>query len=434
MSEKVEVIVVGAGLAGLGCAYHLAGAGAEVLVVERGDYPGSKNVSGGRLYLEPVRRFYPELLSEAAIGQVPFERAVVKERLSMVSEAGATSLELLAPQLAGPIPHSVTVLRARFDAWLAEQVTRRGGMIAPRYKVDDLVWDGEQGAGIVSAGDEIRSEVVVAADGALSFIAERAGLRPRHDPDHFALGMKEIIELPAQVIEDRFGLLPGQGAAQLYFGDITQGMMGGGFIYTNQESLSLGLVLGMGAMLGRGSALQAHELLDRFKDRPEIAPSIAGGRLVEYSAHAIPEASSRAMPRLTRDGLLVLGDAAGLALNMGVTVRGMDFALASGAMAADAILAARQAGDFSSAGLRGYEAALQASFVRRDQRTFAHMHAFLHNPRLYRAYPDLAVSVLEDVLHIGEDPKRGLFSTALRALRRMPTRQLLGDLWRARRL
>jgi electron transfer flavoprotein-quinone oxidoreductase len=317
---------------------------------------------------------------------------------------------------------------------LAEQASQRGAMVVPRYKVDDLVWQDSQVTGIVAAGDEIRADVVVAADGALSFLAERAGLRGRHDPDHFALGMKEVIELPGQVIQDRFGLQPGQGAAQLYFGAITRGLMGGGFVYTNRESLSIGIVVGMGSMADRGSAMQAHELLEVFKSRPEVAPLLAGGRVLEYSAHAIPEASHLAMPRLVGDGVMVLGDAAGLALNMGVTVRGMDLALASGAMAAQVILDARREGDFSTRSLARYEAALQGSFVQRDQRTFARMHAFLQNPRLYSSYPELVVGLLEGILHIGDAPKQGLFGTAVRAMRRVPARHLLRDLWQLRRL
>ena len=83
----------------------------------------------------------------------------------------------------------------------------------------------------------------MAADGALSFIAEKAGLRKRLAAKNYAVAAKEVIELPAQTIEDRFGLDEGEGAAQLYFGSLTQGMSGGGFLYTNRESLSLGLVI-----------------------------------------------------------------------------------------------------------------------------------------------------------------------------------------------
>lgn len=434
MSEKVDVVVVGAGLAGLGAAYHLSAAGLEVLVVERGDYPGSKNVTGGRLYLGPVRPYYPELFAEDKLADIPFERSVVKERFTLTAANGGTTIELHAPQFNGPPPHSLTLLRAEFDSWLASQADDRGAIVVPGYKVDDLLWEGERIVGIQSAGDEIRSDVVVAADGALSFIAEKAGLRDRHDPADFALGVKEILELPAEMIEERFGLGPGQGAAQLAFGSISQGMMGGGFIYTNKQSLSIGMVVGMGAMISRGPSFQAHELLDAFKSRPEIAPLIAGGRVLEYSAHAIPEATDQAMPRLVRDGLVVVGDAAGFALNMGVTVRGMDFALASGALAAEAILEAKEREDFGTSSLASYETKLQRSFIRKDLKRFAGMHRFLQNPRLYRDYPEMAYGLLESLLKIDEAPKPGLFRSALRAIRGVSLVKLAGDFLAARRL
>ena len=65
MSEKFEAIVVGGGLAGLSAAYCLARDGVEVLVVERGDYCGAKNVTGGRLYLNPVRHLLPDIWDTA---------------------------------------------------------------------------------------------------------------------------------------------------------------------------------------------------------------------------------------------------------------------------------------------------------------------------------------------------------------------------------
>src|SRR5512138_3105294 len=89
MADKVDVVVIGAGLAGLAAAYHLAAAGIETIVVERGDYPGSKNVTGGRLYLEPVRPYFPT----AFWNEAPFERAVVKERLSVMAEQASTTVE-----------------------------------------------------------------------------------------------------------------------------------------------------------------------------------------------------------------------------------------------------------------------------------------------------------------------------------------------------
>jgi electron transfer flavoprotein-quinone oxidoreductase len=434
MTEKVDVVVVGAGLAGLGAAYHLAGAGAEVLVVERGDYPGSKNVTGGRLYLNPVRPYYPELLTHDHDSTPPFERAVVKERLTVLADSGGASLEAHIPRFSAGDPHSVTILRGVFDRWLAERAVERGALVVSGYKVDDLVRESGRVVGVVAGGDEVRSDVVIAADGALSFIAERAGLRPRHEPAHFALGIKEVIELPAEEIEERFGLAPGEGLAALFFGTITHGMPGGGFLYTNRESLSAGIVVGMGAMVAHGPGVEASALLEEFKARPEVAPLISGGSVAEYSAHAIPETSNQAMPRLVGDGLIVVGDAAGLALNMGISVRGMDFALASGALAAQAVLEAKKRGDFSADSLSRYETAMRASFVLQDQSSFAGMHSFLENPRLYELYPRTLLKLLESLFKVGEGPKPKLWKSGTGVVRDIPLKQALMDLWRMRKL
>jgi electron transfer flavoprotein-quinone oxidoreductase len=410
--EKLEVVVVGAGVAGLATAMVLAEAGVEVLVVERGDYPGSKNVTGGRLYLEPVRPYLPDLWDEA-----PLERHVVKERLTMLSPVASTSVEVSSERFRQPPYPSYTLLHSTFDRWFADQAAECGALIIPGYKVDDLVVEDGRVVGIVSAGDEIRADAIVAADGVLSFMAEKAGLRAELAPKDYAVAAKEVIELPAKTIEERFGVEEGEGVAQLFFGSLTQGMFGGGFLYTNKESLSLGLVLAIHDLMEKEPPVSPHDLLEAFKERPEIRPLIAGGHPVEYSAHIIPEGGFRALPRLVTDGLVVVGDAAGLALNMGVTVRGLDFALASGVMAARALLRAREQADFSASSLAYYEVLLQDSFVWKDLQTFQHMPEFLSNPRLRDFYPSVICNLLEQVMWIGEEPKEKLSATILRTAR-----------------
>jgi electron transfer flavoprotein-quinone oxidoreductase len=160
-----------------------------------------------------------------------------------------------------------------------------------------------------------------------------------------------------------------------------------------------------------------HDLLEKFKAKPEIKPLIAGGHPVEYSAHIIPEGGFRALPRLVTDGLVVVGDAAGLALNMGITVRGLDFALASGVMAARALLRARGQADFSAASLAHYEELLQDSFVWKDLHTFRDMPGFLSNPRIRDLYPSVICNLMEELLWIGEEPKEKLSATLLRTAR-----------------
>lgn len=419
--EKVEFVVVGAGLSGLAAAMVLAEAGAEVLVVERGDYPGSKNVTGGRLYLNPIRPFLPDLWDNA-----PLERRVVKERLSMMTPESSTTVELNSERFQQPPYPSYTLLHAPFDRWFADQAVERGALVIPGYKVDDLIIETGKVVGIISSGDEIHANAIVAADGALSFMAEKAGLRKQRVLKNYAVATKEVIELPAERIEERFGLEGGEGAAQLFFGSITEGMSGGGFLYTNQESLSLGLVLTFHDLIEKFNPEQGdetvtsspHELFEAFKARPEIRPLIAGGHSVEYSAHVIPEGGFRTIPRLVMDGLVIVGDAAGLTLNMGVTVRGMDFAIASGVLAAHALLRAREQNDFSSLSLATYENLLRESFIWKDLKTFQHMPDFLANPRLFELYPSVASDLLEQIMWIGEQPKERLSRTILSTVRK----------------
>ena len=411
--EKVEFVVVGAGVAGLATAMVLAEAGAEVLVVERGDYPGSKNVTGGRLYLGPVRPYLPGLWEEA-----PLERQVVKERLTMMAPESSVTVELNSERFRKPPYSSYTLLHATFDQWFAGQAAERGAIITPGYKVDDLVIDAGRVVGIVSAGDEIRAGAIVAADGVLSFMTEKAGLRKSLATKNYALAAKEIIELPSQTIQDRFGLEEGEGAAQLFFGAVTQGVFGGGFLYTNRESLSLGLVLAIHDLMEKKPPVSPNDLLESFKSRTEIRPLIAGGHAIEYSAHLIPEGGFRVLPRLVTDGMVVVGDAAGLVLNTGVMVRGLDFAMVSGVIAARALLRARKQDDFSAASLAFYETMLKDSFVWQDLQTFRYSYDVLANPRFFEFYPSVACDLFEEIMAIGDKPKERFSKTVLRAMRR----------------
>ena len=404
--EKFDVIVVGAGLSGLATALTLSGEGVEVLVLERGDYPGAKNVTGGRLYVNPVREFFPDLWPNA-----PLERLIVREGFALMAKERSVTLEYSGSELGNEPPQSYSVLRARFDRWLAEQAESRGAMLLTKVRVDDVIRENGGVAGVIAGGDELRANVVIACDGVLSLIPEKAGLRSPGSPHDYAVGIKEVIALDTGVINDRFGLERNEGAARLFAGEVTRGHFGGGFLYTNRDSISLGIVIGIGGLVGRASPPDIPALLDAFKARPEIAPLIRGGDTVEYAAHAIPEGGYRALGKLYGNGILVAGDAAGLALNMGVTVRGMEYALASGCLAARAVLKAREAGNFRAETLSLYGRLLEESFVLKDFKSFQETPAVLANPRFTNHYPELIGAVMKDVYAVPAGPKARLYET-----------------------
>jgi electron transfer flavoprotein-quinone oxidoreductase len=428
--EKIDVVIVGGGLAGLSCAYALAGEDLTVLVLERGDLSGSKNVTGGRIYLGPIRALIPDLWEGA-----PFERHVTKEALTLMAEGSSTTFQLSSQKMnQRPYP-SYTILRSRFDRWLADTVMEKGVYVVPEKRVDDLIMEEGRVVGVKTGEEEIGAEVVVAADGVLSLLAEKAGLRKPFEPQHFAVGFKEVIQLPREKIEDRFGLTGEEGMAHLFVGSLTKGMMGGGFLYTNMESISLGMVIGIDAINKREPREEVYRLLDEFKESPEVKKLIEGGTLAEYSAHLIPEGGIRVMPKLYSDGILLVGDAAGFGLNMLLTVRGMEYAVASGAMAAEAIKGAKQKGDFSARSLAHYEDLLRSSFLLKELETYRHALSILKNPRWFNHYPQAICELYEELMWIDENPKAKLSSTAYGELRKsILTLQGIQDILSLRRI
>ncbi|NLW92032.1 MAG: FAD-dependent oxidoreductase [Syntrophomonadaceae bacterium] len=427
--EKFDVIIVGGGLAGLAAAYTLAQQELEVLVLEKGDYPGAKNVTGGRIYVSPVRDLFPDLWAKA-----PLERFIAHEGVTMMAKERSVSIAYHGQELLEEPYQSYSILRAKFDRWFAKQAERKGAMLVTKSRVDEVIIEDGKVCGVWAGGDELRADVVIACDGVLSLTAEKAGLRKPGNPHDFAVGFKEVIELPAETIENRFNLTDNEGAAHMFMGEVTRGKFGGGFLYTNKESLSLGIVVGIKDLMEDQPAIEAPVLLDEFKQRPEIAALIRGGETVEYSAHVIPEGGLNALTKLTGNGIVVAGDAAGFSMNIGVTVRGMEYALASGYYAAQAVLKAREAEDYSAGSLAVYEQLLKDSFVMKDFNSFRNAPEALENPRLFTHYPELLGNVMRDMYHMPAGPKDRLYPTVMKYMKFNDLLKMFGDFRKVKKI
>lgn len=393
MSEDIfDAIIVGAGLAGSVAALVLAREGAQVLVIERGNSAGAKNVTGGRIYAHSLERIIPGFAQQA-----PVERVITHEKLSFMTERGAMTVDYLNAESASPAEVSYSVLRSRFDGWLMDQAEAAGAQLIAGIRVDNVVQRDGKVVGVEADGEIIEGNVVILADGVNTLLAEKLGMAKRVDAAHVAVGVKELIELPKAVIEDRFQLQGNEGAACLFAGSPTDGLMGGGFLYTNESTLSLGLVCGLHHL--QEAKKSVPQMLEDFKQHPAVAPLIAGGKLVEYAAHVVPEAGMNMQPELVGDGVLIAGDAAGMCLNLGFTIRGMDLAVAAGEAAAKAVLSARLRNDFSRQGLATYRQYLEDGPLR-DMRMYQRLPALLNNPRMFTRYPEMAVGIARDLFTV----------------------------------
>jgi electron transfer flavoprotein-quinone oxidoreductase len=402
VKQKFDAIIVGAGPSGCACGYTLAKAGLEILVVERGKFAGAKNMWGGAFYGPILTQLFPNFWEEA-----PVERYIQRHKFSLLTQDSGVTAEFTTKKFGKPPYNGFSILRSKFDRWLASQVEQAGGIVAAGLQADDLLWDKNIVAGIQAGGDEIPASVVIACDGVNSSLAEKAGVRKKLSPRDMKQGVKEVIQLPRQLIEQRFNLSEDQGTAWEFIGSFSKNTPGGAFIYTNKESLSVGIVVQLSGLVKHN--LRANDLLEEFKQHPEVAPLLAGGKLVEYSAHLIPVSGKAMMPTLYTDGFLVAGDAAAMTLATGLTLEGANFAVASGVAAAETVIQAKHKGDFSQKSLSYYPERLKQNFVLKDLKTFKKAPHFLENYRIYSNYPALICDLAEKIFTNDGKPRKKIW-------------------------
>ncbi len=382
------MVVVGAGLAGCAAAYAAAREGLQVVLVERGSAPGTKTVSGGLLYTHALGRLFPKFWEE---DPCPVERAIDRNVLAFLTPTRATSLDYLDADLSMPPYNAFSVLRSRLDPWLARKAEAAGAVPVYGIRVDSLVREGGRVVGIRADDEEIRAPVVVLAEGSNAILSRGDPAGARRDPDVVGVGVKEVRSLPPGEVARRFQLLGISGTQYSTIGH-PAGVAGGGFLYTNRDTVSVGLILTLRSLVERGVSMA--EVLEQYKRHPLLERLLDGSTLLEYSGCFVEEGGYDRIPPLLGDGFLVAGSAAGLFLNSAFTLRGMDFALESGRLAGEAAARAARAKDGSAVALAPYRTALEQSFVLRELRAFRRFPRVFENPRLYSLYPELLASVL----------------------------------------
>ena len=350
--ERYEAVVVGCGPGGAAAAANLARNGVETLVLERGVDAGSKNVSGGLIYAEEsapytIDGLFPEFRAEAT------ERPVTENYIHNIAGDRVKTFDI------GELHHHDTawadsVLRRPMDSWLAQRVhelTREtGGGLLTEVHVTGLLREHGEIVGVETAElDPIEADIVVAADGVNSELARDAGLMDWEDPEDWFQGVKAVVEMEPAVIDDRFDIEDDEGEAHLFSGDLFEGVRGGGFLYTNEASLSIGTVFHLDSIADERAEPQ--ELLDGLLTHPLLAQWLGEEYDErEYSAKLVPDSKKVAHESPHKDRLVLVGDAAGQMQAQGPIIKGMNHAVTAGALAAEAFADARSRGDPHRAG------------------------------------------------------------------------------------
>lgn len=400
MSEKFDVIVVGAGPAGTSCAYICAKNGLKVLLIERGEYPGSKNVMGGVLYRKQMEEIIPEFWKEA-----PLERPIIEQRFWIMDKESMVTFSYKGLEWGVEPYNNFTVLRAKFDQWFAKKAVEQGALLINETVVTECIVENGKVVGVRTdrPDGDVYADVVVLADGVNSLLAKQLGFHDEHKPEEVALTVMEVINLSKEKINERFNVADNQGVTIEIFGDSTKGNLGTAFLYTNKDSLNIGVGTTLSSMIN--ARMKPYELLDYLKSHPMVKPYLEGGEPVEYLAHLIPEGGYHSIPKLVGNGVVVVGDAASLV--NAIHREGSNMAMSSGKMAAEVILEAKEKNDFSEHTLINYKHRIYNSFIGKDLKKYKDAtHLFEHNPQYFNEYLPFLNKAASQFFTVDGTPKK----------------------------
>ncbi|MGE3275651.1 MAG: 4Fe-4S dicluster domain-containing protein [Vicinamibacterales bacterium] len=381
---EVDVLIVGGGPAGLSAALRLAqlqkdkgGEPLAIAVVEKAREAGAHQLSGALLDPSSLRDLIPDFQAKGA----PLETEVHSDNIYFLTPRHKLRFPITPPPFQNHGNYIISL--NRFTKWLAEQVEAEGidlffGFAGQSVLIEDGkvvgVRTGDRGIGkhgeqkgAYEPGADIRAKVTIFADGVRGHLTKELmrtlQLADEAHPAEFAIGLKELWEIPADRLE------AGTVIHTLGF-PLREEEFGGSWFYVMPGGrVSIGFVVGLDY---KDPLFDPHAAFQRFKTHPYIASLLEGGQMVRYGAKALPEGGWNTMPQLAFDGGLIVGDAANMVNSM--RLKGIHLAMRSGMHAAEAAFAAVRADDVSAAALDVYRTLVETGPIRDELYPVRNVH------------------------------------------------------------
>ncbi len=374
---EFDVVIVGAGPAGLAAAIRLKQLAAEakrdlsVVVLEKGSEVGAHILSGAVIDPIGLNRLIPDWKEKGA----PLETPVHEDKFLVLGEAGVMRLpNIFMPPLMSNHGSYIASLGA-LCGWLGEQAAELGVEIYPGFAAAEVLYDDNGAVTGVATGDmgvgrdgkpmdnfvrgmELRGKYTLIAEGARGSLTKQLiktfDLAQADNPQKYGIGLKELWQVAPEKHEP--------GLVQHSFGWPLDNRTGGGsFLYHYGDNLvSVGFVVHLNY---ENPYLSPYDEFQRFKTHPAISPTFAGGKRVGYGARALTEGGWQSIPKLIFPGGALLGCGAGF-MNV-PRIKGSHNAMLSGIAAAEATFDAISAGRGHDR-LEAYEESVRSGDIARD--------------------------------------------------------------------